>query len=69
MGVFITDVMKLDVFFNTPSFDLIFSVSITLSYLSSLAYDSYDSHSGLEEPRGTRTVRNEPGARDITTCN
>jgi hypothetical protein len=26
------------------------------------------SHSALEEPRGTSTVRNEPGVRDITTC-
>jgi hypothetical protein len=40
MGVFITDVMKLDVFFNTLSFDLIFSVLFTLSDLSSLAYIS-----------------------------
>ena len=30
--------------------------------------DSYDSQSGLEEPRGTRTVRNEQGVREITTC-
>jgi hypothetical protein len=26
------------------------------------------SHSGFEEPRGTSTVRNEPGVLDITTC-
>ena len=26
------------------------------------------SHSGFEEPRGTSTVRNEPGVLDITIC-
>jgi hypothetical protein len=32
-------------------------------------HNPYDSnHSGLEEPRGTRTVRNEPGVPDICTC-
>jgi len=39
---------------------------ITLpSFLSS---SDFYSHSGFEEPRGTSTVRNEPGVLDITTC-
>ena len=29
---------------------------------------AFCSHCAFEEPRGTSTVRNEPGVRDITTC-
>jgi hypothetical protein len=29
---------------------------------------AFCSHSAFEEPRGTSTVWNEPGVRDITTC-
>ena len=29
---------------------------------------AFCSHSAFEEPRGTSTVRYEPGVRDITTC-
>jgi len=40
----------------------------TIIALSSLFSSSdFYSHSGLEAPRGTSTVRNEPGVRDITT--
>jgi hypothetical protein len=33
-----------------------------------LLLQAFCSHSGFEEPRGTSTVRNEPGVLDITTC-
>ncbi|MGB6592830.1 MAG: hypothetical protein WBE68_15125, partial [Candidatus Nitrosopolaris sp.] len=77
--------MKLDVFFNTPSFAIFSSERKTIALIvyfpsqllyhtfsslltiptivtiPTLSYNSYDSHSAFEEPRGTRTVRNEPG--------